>query len=147
MNSNVTVAADATTNAVISISANNPEYGFVRFQQTRTMIDESGFLRRKTVSSLIHAPISMLQEMKYYAGQIIPGNIVVFAPIDAPSFTNVFIYTPFLEYSALGVLSLQNTIDGPRNTLSSQVIPLYIETLFCTLQLLPNLAPSAIKQF
>jgi len=77
MNSNVTVVADATTNAVISISANNPQYGFVRFQQTRTMIDESGFLRRRTVSSLIHAPILMLQEMKYYSGQIIPGNIVV----------------------------------------------------------------------
>jgi hypothetical protein len=77
MNSNVTVVADATTNSVINQSTNNPEYGFVRLQQTRTQIDENGFLRRRSFSSLIHGPITLLQASNFYAGQILPGNIIV----------------------------------------------------------------------
>ena len=77
MNSNVTVVADATTNSVINQSTNNPEYGFVRLQQIRTQIDENGFLRRRSFSSLIHGPITLLQASNFYAGQILPGNIIV----------------------------------------------------------------------
>jgi hypothetical protein len=77
MNSNVTVVADATTNSVINQSANNPEYGFVRLQQTRTQIDENGFLRRRSFSSLIHGPLTLLKASGFYAGQILPGNIII----------------------------------------------------------------------
>jgi len=77
MNSNVTVVADATTNLVINQSPNNPEYGFVRLQQTRTQIDENGFLRRRSFSSLIHGPITLLKASSFYAGQILPGNIII----------------------------------------------------------------------
>jgi hypothetical protein len=59
MNSNVTVVADATTNSVIN------------------QIDENGFLRRRSFSSLIHGPITLLQASNFYAGQILPGNIIV----------------------------------------------------------------------
>jgi len=52
MNSKVFVTADET-GAVINVSDNNSEYGYVRVQQTRTMIDDNGFARRKTITALM----------------------------------------------------------------------------------------------
>ena len=44
MNTKVVVLADDTTGAVVNISANNPEWGYVRVKQTRILADEkSGF--------------------------------------------------------------------------------------------------------
>lgn len=77
MNSKVVIVADATTGAVIYPSANNPEWGYVRLQQVRTVIDDNGFLRRQTLGSLVQAPVSILKEMGYYAGQILDGKIVI----------------------------------------------------------------------
>jgi hypothetical protein len=77
MNSKVVIVADATTGAVIYPSANNPEWGYVRLQQVRTVIDDNGFLRRQSLGSLIQAPIGILKEMGYYAGQTLDGKIVI----------------------------------------------------------------------
>lgn len=76
MNSKVTVVADATTNAVINKS-NNPEYGYVKLAQPRTTIDDNGFLRRTVLTALIQAPVAILQEMGYYAGQQLDGKIII----------------------------------------------------------------------
>jgi len=76
MNSKVKVIADAN-GVVINQSANNPEYGYVRLEQTRTLIDDNGFLRRKTVSTLIQGEISVLQASGFYAGQELQGNILI----------------------------------------------------------------------
>jgi hypothetical protein len=76
MNSKVFVVADET-GAVINVSENNPEYGYVRVQQTRTMIDDNGFLRRKSISALIPGTIVELQEAGFFAGQQLDGKIVV----------------------------------------------------------------------
>lgn len=76
MNSKVLVVADAT-GAVINVSGNNPEYGYVKLQQAKTVVDENGFLRRTVLTSLIQAPVSILQEMNYYGGQILSGTLVV----------------------------------------------------------------------
>ena len=43
MNSKVTVLADEKTGAVVNVSENNTDYGFIRVQQQRTMIDDNGF--------------------------------------------------------------------------------------------------------
>jgi hypothetical protein len=77
MNSKVLVVADATTNAVINVSANNPEYGYVRLQQAKTTVDDNGFLRRTVLSALIQAPVDILKEMGYYGGQILSGTLVI----------------------------------------------------------------------
>ena len=77
MNSKVIVLSDETTNAVVNVSKNNPEYGYIRVQQVRTMIDDNGFLRRKAVSTLIHGDINELKAMNFYAGQELPGQIVI----------------------------------------------------------------------
>jgi hypothetical protein len=76
MNSKVTVIADETTGAVVNPS-NNPQFGYVRVQQIRTMIDDNGFLRRKPVSALIPGLLSELKESNFYAGQQLDGTIVV----------------------------------------------------------------------
>ena len=60
----------------------------------------------------------------------LPQTIVELAPIEAPSPTCVFEYWPLLFTADRGLITLVNTIDGPRNTSESQVTPEYIETLF-----------------
>ena len=77
MNSKVIILADETTGAVVNVSQNNPEYGYVRVQQVRTMIDDNGFLRRKPVSALIPGTLAELQESGFFAGQQLDGKIVV----------------------------------------------------------------------
>lgn len=76
MNSKVTVVADPETGAVINKSS-NPEYGYVKLAQARTTIDDNGFLRKTVLTALIQAPIDILQEMGYYAGQMLDGKIII----------------------------------------------------------------------
>jgi hypothetical protein len=76
-NSSVTVVADATTGAVINQSENNPEYGYIRVQQAVNQYDDNGFLRRKKLAAIIAAPMGDLQDAGYYAGQLLPGRIIV----------------------------------------------------------------------
>ena len=76
MNSKVIVTADATTNAVINVSE-NPEWGYLRVQQVRTMIDDNGFLKRKSVSAIVPGLLSDLQESGFFAGQQLDGKILV----------------------------------------------------------------------
>jgi hypothetical protein len=77
MNSKVIVLADESTKAVVNVSQNNPEYGYVRVQQIRTMIDDNGFLRRKPISALIPGTLAELQEFGFFAGQQLDGKILV----------------------------------------------------------------------
>jgi hypothetical protein len=76
MNSKVFVVADET-GAVITVSENNPEYGYVRVEQTRTMIDDNGFIRRKLMSALIAGTVEDLTAMNLYGGQALDGKIVI----------------------------------------------------------------------
>ena len=79
MNSQVKVCvADPATNSVIVVSQNNPDFGYVRLEQSRTVIDEkTQFLKRKVLSTLIHGEVETLKDCGYYAGQTLPGNILV----------------------------------------------------------------------
>ena len=69
MNSKVKVVADATSNAVIVVSENNADWGYVRLEQVRTVIDDNGFIARKTMSCLLKGPVDTLKESGFYAGQ------------------------------------------------------------------------------
>ena len=76
MNSKVFVQADET-GAVINVSENNSEYGYVRVQQTRTMIDDNGFVRRKSITALMPGTIEDLEAMNLYGCQALDGKIVI----------------------------------------------------------------------
>jgi hypothetical protein len=62
---------------VINVSANNPEYGYVRVVQTRTMFDESGFLRARKVYALIPGRVEELEMAGFRANQELNGQIIV----------------------------------------------------------------------
>lgn len=77
MQTKVYVVSDPTTGSVINISKNNSEYGYVKLQQTRTLINESGFLQITKLNAIIQAKVTLLQEMKYYGGQLLDGKIII----------------------------------------------------------------------
>jgi hypothetical protein len=76
MNSKVIVTADATTNRVVNVSENS-EFGWIRVEQVRTMVDDNGFLKRKAVSAIVPGPLADLQASGFFAGQQLDGKIVV----------------------------------------------------------------------
>lgn len=77
MEAKVKVVADQATGSVVHVSSNE-DFGYIRLEQVRTVIDEkSQFLKRKVLSTLIHGEISALRECGYYAGQELPGNILI----------------------------------------------------------------------
>lgn len=118
MNSKVVIVADATTGAVIHVSANNPDYGYVKLQQVRTVVDDNGFLKRQVMSALIQAPVGILQEMGYYAGQILDGKIIVkesLAPFNKKS--------PERDLKIAGKTGIACTVDGN---------PIYRKTVYNT---------------
>jgi hypothetical protein len=76
MESKVKVTGDELGN-VIHQSANNPEYGYVRVEQIRSIYDDNSFLRRKVISALIIGTMDDLKDENYYVGQELPGKIVI----------------------------------------------------------------------
>lgn len=77
MNSKVKVVANATTGAVVNVSENNPEYGYVRLEQTKAVIDDNGFLKNRTISTLLQGEVLALQGMGFFAGQELDGRICI----------------------------------------------------------------------
>jgi hypothetical protein len=77
MNSTVKIVADATTGAVVRVSENNPDFASVRVEQTRMVIGNNNFIERKTVSALLQGSTTDLSLMGFYAGQELPGTIVI----------------------------------------------------------------------
>lgn len=77
MKSKVVIVADATTGTVINQSPNNPEYGFIRIEQSVNHYDDNGFLRRRKLSALISGPLADLQDAGYHAGMELSGRIIV----------------------------------------------------------------------
>jgi hypothetical protein len=76
MSSKVVIVADATTGAVINMS-NNPEFGYIRVEQSVNQYDDNGFLRRKKLSAIISGPLQDLQDAGYYSGQLLDGKIII----------------------------------------------------------------------
>jgi hypothetical protein len=76
MSNKVTVAADKNGN-VIGVSANNPDYGYFRVEQSTTQINEQGWLRNVKRSALIKGKVEDLMNTNYKEGTEIPGKIVV----------------------------------------------------------------------
>ena len=54
--------------SVINQSTSNPEYGYVKIVQVRTLFDDNGFLRAKPVNALIQGRI---EELEYKSGKIL----------------------------------------------------------------------------
>lgn len=72
----VLVTADKNGN-VIGVSENNPEYGYVRVEQTGSFINDQGWLRISRRSALIKGLVKDLVETGFTEGQELDGKIVV----------------------------------------------------------------------
>lgn len=75
-NGKVLVAADKNGN-VIGVSQNNPEYGYVRIEQTSVTINNDGWLRNSKRSALIKGRVEDLTAVGFKEDQELPGKIVV----------------------------------------------------------------------
>ena len=76
MNSPVIITADIT-GAIIGISPNNPEYGYIRVEQHTPIISKKGWLTYDPRSALIKGTIDDLKRAKYRDGQELEGRIVI----------------------------------------------------------------------
>jgi hypothetical protein len=74
--SKVRVAADINGN-VIGVSQNNPEYGYVRVEQSVTQISEAGWLKPVKRSALIKGKVEDLAEAGFVEGHELSGKIIV----------------------------------------------------------------------
>lgn len=76
MDSKVKVTADKAGNVIVK-SKNNPDYGHIRVIQTRMVIEENGFARRKVISALIPGLITDLKGFGWEADQEVLGKIII----------------------------------------------------------------------
>lgn len=75
MNSKVKVTADEAGNVVI-VSKNNPEWAHIRVEQSRIVIDDNGFARKRVISALVHGTVEDLKSFGWTKGVDLPGRIV-----------------------------------------------------------------------
>ena len=107
MNSKVRVVADATTGAVINVSENNPEWGYIRVSQSRLIIGDNGFLTPKTLNFLIKGTVDTLKQAGFYAGQELPGNILIEESLEPFNKKN-----PERDYKVAGDTGIVLTVNG-----------------------------------
>ena len=74
--SKVRVTADINGN-VIGVSQNNPEYGYVRVEQSVTQISEAGWLKPVKRSALIKGKVEDLAQAGFIDGFELSGKIIV----------------------------------------------------------------------
>jgi hypothetical protein len=74
--SKVRVTADTNGN-VIGVSQNNPEYGYVRVEQSVTQINEAGWLKPVKRSALIKGKVEDLAQAGFVEGYELSGKIIV----------------------------------------------------------------------
>jgi len=107
MNSTVKVVADATTGSVIMVSPNNPDFASVRLEQTKIVIGNNNFIEKKTVSTLLQGSTTDLLSMGLYAGQDLPGVIVI-----EESLTAFNKKTPERDLKIAGDTGIVCSVDG-----------------------------------
>lgn len=76
MDAKVIVTADEAGNVIIK-SERNPEYGHIRVEQTRMVIDDNGFARKRKLSALIPGTVEDLKGFGWSAGEEVEGKIVI----------------------------------------------------------------------
>lgn len=75
MDGNVIVTADAAGNVIVR-SAKNPLYGYIRVEQTRMVVDETGFARKRTLGALIPGSVDDLSGFGWEKDQEVKGKII-----------------------------------------------------------------------
>jgi hypothetical protein len=63
--------------SVISLSKNNPDYGYIRVSQKRLVINRKGWVNMRELSALVQAEVETLKQLEWKAGEQLPGHIVI----------------------------------------------------------------------
>jgi hypothetical protein len=72
----VVVKADEHGN-VIGVSKNNPEYGYIKIQQSSIQINEQGWLKSVVRTALVKGKVTDLIECNFHDNQELSGKIIV----------------------------------------------------------------------
>lgn len=117
MDSPVMIMADVT-GAVIGVSNNNPEFGYIRVQQVARTIGKGGWFRFSKRSALLKGTMEDLKAANFKDGDILPGQIVIKESL-----------TPF--YAEDSDKHIKRAGDGgPVCTLDDQ--PIYRDSIYTT---------------
>lgn len=101
----VKVSANAQ-GQVVSVSPNNPEFGYIRVTQVnRTM--EKGWLRRTTISALISGTVVELKAMSLTPNQELEGTIQILESTESFNEKN-----PEKDYKLAGDTGMNCCIEG-----------------------------------
>jgi hypothetical protein len=106
MKNSVIVTADATGNVIVK-SEKNPDYGHIRVEQQRMIIDNSGFARRMKLSALIPGLVEDLKGFGWSANEAVEGKIIVrqsLAPFNQKD--------PERDYKIAGETGIVCCVDG-----------------------------------
>jgi hypothetical protein len=106
MSKNVTVSANKAGEVVV-MSNDNPKFGYIRVEQTRSLIDNRGWLRKKDVSALIQGETTDLLDLKLEAGDALAGNIIIRESLEPFSTKN-----PEKDYKYAGDTGVVCCLDG-----------------------------------
>lgn len=113
----VKVISDEAKNVVIP-SKNNPEWGHIRVEQDRMVIDDNGFARKKRISALIPGLVKDLKAFNWKADELVSGSIIFkeqLKPFNAND--------PERDYKVAGKTGIVCCIDGE---------PIYRKTFYST---------------
>lgn len=63
--------------SIVGVSVNNPEYGYVRVEQTVREINASGWLSFVKRSALLKGKVDDLVKANFQEGEVLPGKIII----------------------------------------------------------------------
>lgn len=106
MNSKVKVTADELGNVVV-ISKNNPDWAHIRVEQSRVVIDDNGFARKKTISALVHGTVEDLRSFGWKANQELAGKIIFKESLEPFNLND-----PNRDYKIAGKTGIVCCLDG-----------------------------------
>jgi hypothetical protein len=64
-------------NSIITLSKNNPEYGYIRVTQQRLLINKKGWVSIRPLSALVQADVETLKMLNWSPNQQLKGQIVI----------------------------------------------------------------------
>jgi len=106
MNSKVKVTADELGNVVV-VSKNNPEWAHIRVEQSRVVIDDNGFARKRNISALVHGTTDDLKSFGWTRGQELGGKITFKESLEPFNHSQ-----PERDYKVAGKTGVVCCIDG-----------------------------------
>lgn len=92
---------------VINVSTSNPDYGYIRVEQTQASFDDNGWARLRTVSALVPGSVEDLKALGWAPGMQLSGNIVTIESLEPFNTEN-----PEKDYKIAGETGIVCCLDG-----------------------------------